>query len=177
MRRYLVLLSVVGLVAGCSESKPTPGPMPNLVVDAQTTTVDWGTKTLTVTEKNIGDAKAGAHRIGVEINLVDAANALKPQCQIVPEVAGLEAGSSWTVSIRLARYADEGGVITPGPYATVATPGPASSELPGFTCTTERGAVDPSVLAPGQVNLVVTADQKNEVEESNESDNVLDITQ
>jgi hypothetical protein len=151
MKKSSILISVIVIslfaLVGCQPTPtPTPTPMPNLVV--QNATIDFAAKTVSITEENNGNADAGEHLTYIEINLVDAADALKPQCQYSLNVPSIAAGSTW--SSDLIPFTD-------------------------FSCPVERGGGDLSILTTA--NLVVTADAKGMVEESNESDNIFDNNQ
>ena len=135
MKNYSILLLAISFLVmiGC-------GSEPNLVVaDA---TIDFSTKTVNVTVKNIGNMDAGEHLTYIEINEVGAADALKPQSQFSANVSGIAAGSSWS----------SGPVL----FSSFSSP----RELDLSTITT--------------ANLVVLADAKNMVNESNEDDNIYD---
>lgn len=109
--------------------------------------VEWGPKTVHFTEKNIGNGNAGPHLTYVEINRVGAPNSAKPQSQYSVNVPAIAAGDSWS-----------------------------SPDIPLGSFSPPRG-LDILSLTPGTANLVIRADAKNMVKESNESDNVLDINQ
>jgi len=133
MKNYLVLLLAISFLglAGCAA---------NLVV--QDPTIDFSTQTVNVTVKNIGNKNAGQHLTYIEINEVDAADAIKPQSQFSANVSGIPVGSSWS-----------------------------SGSIPFNSFSSPRG-LDLSTLTTA--NLVVRADAKNMVKESNESDNIYD---
>lgn len=118
-------------------------PKPNLVV--QSATIDFATRTVSVTVKNDGNGNAGAHLTYIEINQVGAAEAAKPQSQYSASVSGVAAGGSWS-----------SGPIPLGRFSS-----PRGFDLSSLTTA----------------NLVVRADAKNMVEESNESDNIYDANQ
>lgn len=160
MKKYLSLLSVIGLLAliGCTPIAPTPiaptliAPtliaMPNLVI--QTARFDRTTSTVSIKETNNGGADAGAHLTYIEINLVGVSDVSKPQCQYSLDVSSIAAGSIWSSD--------------PIPFTE-------------FSCPAARGSLDPSSLLPETANLVVIADAKNMVKEINESDNISDTNQ
>ena len=133
MKNYLVLLLAISFLglAGCAA---------NLVV--QDPTIDFSTQTVNVTVKNIGNKNAGQHLTYIEINEVDAADAIKPQSQFSANVSGIPVGSSWS-----------------------------SGSIPFNSFSSPRG-LDLSTLTTA--NLVVRADAKNMVKESNEGDNIYD---
>ena len=133
MKNYSVLLLAISFLGltGCAA---------NLVV--QDPTIDFSTQTVNVTVKNIGNKNAGQHLTYIEINEVDAADAVKPQSQFSANVSGIPAGSSWS-----------------------------SGSIPFNSFSSPRG-LDLSTLTTA--NLVVRADAKNMVKESNEGDNIYD---
>jgi hypothetical protein len=133
MKKYLIPLLAISFLGltGCAA---------NLVV--QDATIDFSTKTVDITVKNIGNKNAGPHLTYIEINEVGAPDAVKPQSQFSANVPGIEAGSFWSSG--------------PIPFSRFSSP---------------RG-LDLSTLTTA--NLVVRADAKNMVKESNESDNIHD---
>ena len=133
MKRYSILLLAISFLGltGCAA---------NLVVEDAT--IDFSTKTVNITVKNIGNKNAGAHLTYIEINDVGAADAVKPQSQFSANVSGITAGGSWNSG--------------PVPFSSFSSP---------------RG-LDLSTLTTA--NLVVRADAKNMVKESNEGDNIYD---
>ena len=86
MKRYSILLLAISFLGltGCAA---------NLVVEDAT--IDFSTKTVNITVKNIGNKNAGAHLTYIEINDVGAADAVKPQSQFSATVSGITAGGSW----------------------------------------------------------------------------------
>lgn len=133
MKKYSVLLLTIGfsVLTGCK---------PNLIV--QSAAIDFGAKTVSITEKNNGKKEAGAHLTYIEINQVGVADAAKPQSQYSVHVPVIAADSSWS-----------SGAISFGSFSS------------------PRGL---DILSLTTANLVVRADAKNMVKESNESDNVYD---
>jgi len=131
MKKYLIPLLAISFLglAGCA---------PNLVVEEAT--IDFSTKTVTTTVKNIGNKNAGPHLTYIEINEVGAPEAVTPQSQFSVNVAGIEAGGSWSS----------------GPISFSAFSSPRGLNLSTLTTA----------------NLVVRADAKNTVKESNEDDNI-----
>jgi hypothetical protein len=118
---------------------------PNLVI--QSAAINFGAQTVTFTEQNAGGATAGAHLTYVEINQAGVDEISKPQCQASIHVPEIAAGGTWSPD--------------PIPFANFSCPGPL-------------GHLDLTTLASGSANLVVRADAKETVAESNESDNIYD---
>ncbi|MGE0085395.1 MAG: CARDB domain-containing protein [Desulfococcaceae bacterium] len=113
---------------------------PNLIVNEAS--IDFFTKTVNFTIKNVGNGDAGEHLVYVEINDIAASQSDKPQSQWSTTISELRADDSWS-----------------------------SGDIPfsNFSCPPERGLDIHSLTS---ANLVVRADAKNMVEESNESDNI-----
>lgn len=145
MKKLLGLLSVIGLMSlsGCG-----PASMPNLLVQSADP-LPTGTPTptptsISITEINNGNASAGAHLTYVEVNQLNVPAAVDPQCQYSLAVPEIAAGGTWTQTVLFT-------AIKQG-------------------CPAERGG--PAILDLSNADLVIRVDVKNQVDESNEGDNV-----
>jgi hypothetical protein len=117
-------------------------------LQVQSATADFTAKTVNVTVRNAGDSTAGPQLTYIELNAVGAADSLKPQSQNSANVPAISAGSSWNSG--------------PIPFSS-------------FSVPPNRGLGDINALTAA--NLVVTADAKNMVVESIETDNVSSTNQ
>ena len=106
--------------------------------------IDFTAKTVTVQVGNIGDANAGNHLTYIEINRVSATDAAKPETQYSAEVSSIPVGTAWN-----------------------------SGPIPFSKFSPRHGStIDLSTLT--EANVVVRADAKGMVDESNEANNVYD---
>lgn len=86
MKNCMIMLVVISLTC-------TLGCRPNLVV--RSAKISFTSKTVEVNVANIGEEDAGQHLTYIEINKVDAPDAVKPQSQYIAKVPGIDEGETW----------------------------------------------------------------------------------